>query len=388
MQTYTDAPPIYHRACALSVMGALLTRQSHRCVLHRGVEGTWPTLWMVLIGDSGRSRKSTAIGMAEAVLKRVDGDLRGADDMSPEGLLNQLRTKQSNNGDPSTLLIFSEFINLLLQFRRSYSQVLRSMLLKLYDVDPCLKRQLKKEVFEVNYGRVSILGGIPAEILATYGTAEDWVGGFFNRCIFIPGVKEREQRDLPQVSPAIYDNLAKGLTDAMLIWQQTQEQNEFPMFKLSEAAMKVGRELKDCDKEPHLDSMLSRSMVHFSKVAAIEQVDEDPTALVVGKAAAERAFEFIAYWQKHLPHLLETCFTHSREDFEADKLPKKIIRYLERAGGSATDEQVLSNCSMNSRAFDEAVTTLIRCGRLRVVETETGGRELHLLTPSPPSQRA
>src|SRR5262245_5933702 len=103
MAKWTDAPEIFHHACALAMMGALLSRQSHKCLVDGGVSGHWLNLWVLLIGDSGKDRKSTAIGFAQQILKRIDPSLIGPDDMSAEGLLAFLKTRDDTDMNASAI---------------------------------------------------------------------------------------------------------------------------------------------------------------------------------------------------------------------------------------------------------------------------------------------
>lgn len=366
MAKYTDAPPIFHRANALALMGSLLSRQQYRCVLHRGVAGLWTNLWVILVGDSGSDRKSFCIGAMEQVLDIVDSSLKGPDDMSPEGLAQHLFDKQQASNDPdntSSLIIQTEFVNLLMQFSRQYSQALRPMLLKFYDVDR-YQRQLRKSTFEIRRGRVSLVGGIPFEGLARNGSQEDWENGFFNRCMFVHGKKERHQAKQPQVPTIIYGNLATGLTACMARWKKANEKRDFKFFPFSEAADKVSLAVdehlqKKSNSNYSHATMLSRSMTHFSKVAAIEQIDEDPTAKEVGKKAAERALEFIQKWQEGVPQLVDFCNTRSRVDFEGDKLAKTILRYLSKRGEQgAFQRELLYACGLNTAQVTGALTSL------------------------------
>ena len=359
MAEFTDAPEIYHEAVALSVFGELLTRESHRCVLAEGVPRRWTNLWIILLGPSGSARKSTCIDMGRAIINRIDAESLGPDEMSPEGLIEHMTRRDLQGYGASAMFVQSEFSALLLQLRRQYAQSLRGVLLQFYDVPPRYNRTIRKKVYDFANPRASMLGGIAIELLADYGKAEDWLGGLFNRCMFILGRRTRMFGDDPNVPDKVLDDLAVKLGYALERWREHISALEFPPIPLGEAAKKVKRTLPLPPEDPYLYTALARISSHFSKIATIEQIDEDPESIEVGKAAAERALKFVLQWRETVPEILETCFARGREDFEGDRLQKRILRYLKDCkGGRSSVEGILRSCAMKVRDVMEALHDL------------------------------
>lgn len=373
MEQYTDAPPIYHKACAYAGMGSLLTRTTHRCVLTVGIPNYWTNLYVVLLGESASDRKSTSISMIQEVINRVEPELVGPDDMSPEGLLAHLDARKYSTGGPSTILFQSEFLNLLTQMRRTYSQTLKPNLLAFHDVPPLFKRKLKSGVISIPQPRASMLGGITPEFLARYAAADDWTSGFFNRCLFVQGKKTHEQEDSPLVSPTIFDSHAGSLKSTMEAWKKSNEkrsttievdgkkEEQWELFGISSEALAVGRKISTGADNPNLQGMLKRSRTHWTKIAAIEQVDEDPEAVEIGKAAAERALEFVLQWSCNVGVLVEDCFARGREEFEGDRYAKSIRRLLSRSPDRKfTASEILRACGLDLYRFTNAIDVLSR----------------------------
>jgi len=380
MEANTDAPPVYHQACAYALFGSLLTRESHRCRLAEGIPPHWTNLWVILVGDSGKERKSTAMDMSLEILRRIDPHFLGPNDMSPEGLIEHLRRQPPESG-PTVLLHQREFLNLLLQFRRPYSQPLKALLLELFDVPFTYRRVLRKSTVDLLYPRATLVGGITYEFLARYGATEDWLGGFFNRCLFVYGKKKRHQRHAPRMQPETFDGLALGLGRALEAWKLAQEERrdvikdkdgnerrgEFPSFGMGKAANVVAEQIPDGSDDPLLHGLINRAHVHFEKVAAIEQIDEDPTASEIGKGAAERAAKFIQLWINDAPRIVAQCFARGREDFDGDRLAKTIHRHLVSVGGRSEFHTILITCGMNSKKTREALDSLIDSRAVRIV---------------------
>jgi hypothetical protein len=378
MSQHTDAPEIYHRACAYTVMGSLLMRDTHRCVLAEGVPSAWTNLYVVLVGDSGKDRKSTCIAMAQELLDRIEPDLKCADDMSPEGLLKYLAQRGGSESGATTLMFQTEFVGLLQQFQRSYSQLLRAYMLSLYDSPPIFKRTLKSACSVITRPRLALLGGITREFLASFGRSDDWAGGFFNRCLFVQGTKTREQLNMPVVLDSTYDELAHGLSKCLETWRLALEAREFAKFHAAVETETIGDAIAKASDNPEAQGMLSRSRTHWQKIAALEQIDEDPTAKTVGKAAAERAAVFIRQWQASMPGIVRTCSSKSRADFDGDKLGHSILRFLEESGTRVAYCAIVRRCCWDTQRVQNALQSLLAGGLVRSVNVaEADGSESH-----------
>lgn len=367
---------IYHPACGMTIMGALLTRKPYRCILAQGVPRYWTNLWTVLVGDSG-SGKSTAIRMAEQVLTRVDETITAPNDGSQEGFLKHLQTRASNLDDPSTIFVQSEFTNMLLQFKKNYAQSLKTTLLDFFDTPPSYKRALIRGTVELKEPRVSLMGGVSTELLAKYSEEEDWLGGFFNRCLVL--TRDGQLSGEPPIIPeATYDKLAARLRAVLRAWRNDQirrtkkTKGQRPLFGMVKNASKYV-ELPEV-KEENAKIIFARARTHFAKIAALQQIDEDPEGGEIGPRALQRASAFITQWAAELPPIVDACFTRGREQFEGDKLAKRILRYVrksvERSGEDGVKmTTILRNCSLHAREVDNALRSLQQAGLVGLSDT-------------------
>ena len=82
----TECPPIYHRWCAISGIGALLGRNTH---IQHGHFNVNPNIYTMLIGNPG-TRKSTAIKMVRKLLVEAGYDTIAADKTTKEKFLLDL----------------------------------------------------------------------------------------------------------------------------------------------------------------------------------------------------------------------------------------------------------------------------------------------------------
>lgn len=389
MAKHTDAPEVFHPACAYSVFGALLTRYKYRCVLQGGVPPRWTNLWMLLVGDSGDSRKTTAISMAHEVMRRVDDSIDAPTDGSPEGLLAWLSKRhQQEENNACGILVAGEFALLLTQYERTYSIAMKPLLMDLYDVPAVKKRALSKSEVVIPQPRVSMLGGVAIELLPTMSTAEDWLGGFFSRCMLIHGVRTRHEKRGGTPTDDEYVKLADQLHHTLRRWRNSQIKwkgkngGSRILFDYDDAALKVLDKLPKPPDEPNLKMSLARASIHLHKLAAIEQIDENPEAKCIGKAATQRALDFLMEaWWKHVQEVIDECFARGRGDFEGDRLAKRIHRYILRHGGECSWAEVMRGCALKTDEVRKALQSLEDADMVEIGEGQGGDVKIQALRP-------
>lgn len=103
----SDAPFEYHEALAFILLACATPKV--RAELSIYPEGLGTNLYVVLIGDSTRSRKSTSTALALHVLQRALSDALLPDSASPESLVEQLAERSGR----STVFVADEFAGLL-----------------------------------------------------------------------------------------------------------------------------------------------------------------------------------------------------------------------------------------------------------------------------------
>lgn len=377
MALYTDAPEVFHRAAAYGVFGALMTRWRYRCRLQGGSPARWSNLWMLLVGDSGEGRKSTAVRMAEDVLMGVDPTLLAPHDGSPEGFLQDLMKKeQQMAGNAATIIIQPEFTTLLANFKKSYALSLKPLLMDFYDVPNIFKKALSKSSFLIPSPRVSMLGAIATELLPVYSEQEDWLGGFFSRTMIIKGERSRTCPRAKTPPNEVIAKHANALRGVMKRWRNSQVSTKpaRPLLDYDEAGAKAAALLPPLPEEENLRGSLTRGSVHLMKCAAIEQIDADPEAHAIGRAAVERAMELVLHWWNTVPDVIDQCYARGRGEFEGDRLAKRIYRYVlkqqERTNKDVPWIEVMRSCAIHTDHMSRAVDSLVQAGMLQRPRTD------------------
>ena len=194
----TDAPQPYHLFAGLVVLSALL---GNRVSIPFGPQALMPNLYVVLIGRSTFSRKTTSITIAQGILRRFEGTHVLPSEFSPELFLEKLGRA------PAGLLIYPEFSRALAAFRRDYMAGMVERLTELYDCPPQYSRELRGgNKIEIERPVVSILAGSTLEWLQRQMGEDDVRGGFFPRFLFVPEAPKDRSLALPPPPDLVAEN--------------------------------------------------------------------------------------------------------------------------------------------------------------------------------------
>lgn len=374
MQKYTDAPTIFHRATATGILGALLTTHRNRCHLYGGVEFHWTNLWVVLVGDTGRSRKTTCVTMGLNVLNRTEdgADLRAPDDGSPEGFAKDLLQREGlQNGNAANVMMAGEMHSFLQTLMKEYMRNAKAMLMEWFDVPSQYRRVLSKEEFTIPYPRISIVGAIALELLPASTSSEDWLGGLMNRCLLIHGEPGPLKREPITPNKDAFEKLAKQADATLKVWRQTRINAQKRMkkdaflFTYDKAALKLKQTFEDSTTsllDGQKQHLLSRSDLIFKKLCAIEQVSMDPTSEVITKKAVEAASVLWQHWRTSAPGLMEVAFARSNADLEGDRLARRMLRTLKGAPDGLSERALMEVTILDVRKFTEAFAALEMAG--------------------------
>lgn len=372
MAKYTDAPDVFHAATASTLLAAALTRADYRCLLAGGTPARWMNLWTFLVGDSGESRKSTAVNMGVEVLMRAMPEMRAPDDGSPEGFGKDFVDKErTQKGDASAILVQDEMGLFLMNMQKDYMKSMKGMLMAFYDVPPIYKKQLSREQFTVRKPRLSMLGGVALELLPNLTSSEDWLGGFMGRALIIFAGRTRTQERAATVPEVTYRGLSNQLLSTVREWQRTRKRQQklLPkdgdqktfLFDYDDEALKAARVLRKSLKETLDDGvkiLRARGDVHLMKLAAAEQIAMDPSSPVITKKAVDNAFPLYKHWWDHAPEVMEMAFARSNADTEGDRLARRLLRAVRNRPHGIPELELMRGIVLDWDLFQNALNSL------------------------------
>jgi hypothetical protein len=147
-------------------------------------------LYIVLVGATGRSYKSSVLKYTKQLVEATNPQLLAADESSAEALVRDLADF------PSRLWIKDELSGLLSSLRgRDYMGPIREILLSLFDHSGVYRRHLMKATYEASDPCLSFLAGIQPEIMGEeLFSGRNVTSGLINRLILVHSKGEEERR--------------------------------------------------------------------------------------------------------------------------------------------------------------------------------------------------
>lgn len=197
MSPTTEAPDGFHLGVALTVIGAMIGRSVYASFGKR----LHANLFTLLVGDSGQSRKDTAISCGITLLRTtlttetsmvtsgakaskvtVGSGVKVATDISSgEGLISTLKDT------PNVLMYLSEFARLMGNANRQGTKTIAPVLMEAFDTPDSLSNLSKLSPVDAKEPYLSILAATQPRVLDGLLSEGDIHSGFINRWLIIPG---------------------------------------------------------------------------------------------------------------------------------------------------------------------------------------------------------
>ena len=178
--TQTDAPPAFH---VLTGLAGIATVIPPHVETRLGIGKQKPNLFGMIVGESGRARKSWSMNLIQRLLEKAAPDRIGLRVGSYESAIAELSQK------PYCTIFEPEFSRFLSQSNGNsggYLQALKLGLTDLYDATP-ISRATMKVRHEIKDYRLSLIGAISDSYLSEYTEPADFTGGFLSRWLFVTG---------------------------------------------------------------------------------------------------------------------------------------------------------------------------------------------------------
>ena len=184
----TDCNSAYHLGCALGILTQTVPSDLH--ILHGSK--LHAMMYILCVGPSTNSRKSTAVRIAAELLEEALPDRLMSAPGSYQRLIDQLCLT------PQRLLTYEEFATFLSTTERGYLMPMKAQLTAIYDGSP-VSRELVDTGAKKRPGptscknpRLSLLAACAPNFLSRYAEAVDWTDGFFARFLTIYATRARE----------------------------------------------------------------------------------------------------------------------------------------------------------------------------------------------------
>ena len=367
---HTEADPAAILTQLLVCCGALIGRDAHF-----QVEATrhHPNEFVVLIGDSAKSRKGSSFDHVARLLAQADPAFTSrltTGLSSGEGLIWAVRDPHGPDAgavDKRLLVIEPEFASVLKSTGRELS-TLSPTLRSAWDGRP-LALLTRTAPARATSAHIAIIGHITQTELRRHATTVEIANGFLNRFIF---AAVRRVRLLPEggdPDPLNGTGLARYLTsmlkhahtagkvtltpDARELWWHTYPQLTQPVDGL-------------------LGQLTARAEAHVIRLALLYTLLDGQKTI-----QPEHLHPALALW-----NYAERSAAWALGQTTGDPLAEQIHAALDRSPDGLTRTQIRDLCQRTLPAdrVDQALTALVAAGRASQQRTLTGGRPAELWT--------
>lgn len=426
----TDAYPEYHFGTALSMLSLGTQRKA---LANITPTPKYVNIWVLLLGKSTVSRKSTAIGhLGKQVLEYADmEDLLHPEEFSKE----QLFTILSN--DSKRAYWNDEFGDFLAAMRKQYQLGMSGFLCRMYDSPSHHKKELRNDEFEISDAFLPILTATQPETFAKHSQEEDIDSGLYPRFLYVYPTRFKERKPIEEPDEDAVENLMRlgsWLKDVNQYFESRSGDVKFGFseeaFELHEEwASRVEQHIQENDSASGLAAFFGRMQIYAFKLAVLFAVgskqfrkfyieddeieDQDShnshdshtshvshnsqdgdinsvkgvnpvnfvncanRAPTDNPQVTKESMKFALYYIDKL--FLPTSLRIQRliEGFTDENQIEQVFEKLMEQGGKTTRSKLLRYTHMEADRFETCINTLVQADRLKKeVETkEKNGRE-------------
>lgn len=369
----TDAPPLYHIIDALGIASIAIAPY-----LDLVFEGQVHALHMFLliIGCSSRSRKTSSIKRAAKVAAPVFAELNTGTDRlywlamsSPEGVQEEL-VKDANR-----LLLLSEWTDLhRLASSAGYWKQSTEMFNSIYDATDSHRAKAKSSAV-ITRPRVSILGASTKELVEAAALKLDWLSGKLARYLIGCGIRPDDREMEAEVDePETVDQLRKQLGRLFSTVMYTRSKE----IALSPEAWDHIRTWQrddwwkqlEASAGSHLHPSFARAQEHVFRIAAIYEATATTAIdkIIVGVDCARAATALVNWCYKDMVEAL-AC----RDDERNTML--RVVNTLKAAGTDGLSRSTLLRLTrIPAKSVTEIIDTLTQSYEVEVTVRNTSGR--------------
>ncbi len=313
----TEAPDEYHFYFLLTVLGLIIGKRAHVFYGRR----VYPNFYFVLIGPSGKARKTTAMRFAKELLKALKPNVKIITGVpSGESLVRTL------HGSGFISLVYQEEFATILKKANQEANNTIPRLTEIYDVPDEIENPTKVEPALAKDFLLSFVAGSTREWLTDTLNIRDIHGGFANRFGFVVG-KLKKPIPLPvPYDQRLWNNLVQKIH---VLDMSLRDKKDFCLNLTDEAKQLWVTYYKHCYERKwssHEMSLLAERLTEkVYKIALVYAVINGCTAIEAGH------LDMAIKVGKHLEGCIVYLFSNVGQK-EAIQEEQKILTIIKKAG--------------------------------------------------------
>jgi len=328
-----EAPTPFHFGVALGLLGASLRR---RTWVDQGYYKVWPAMQLLLVGPSGKVKKSTSASFGIAAVMAMENPLFNVlpDEGSGEALKTELAQLTKKSGEASGLLYVSELATFL--GKQEYNVNLVQTLTDLFDSRASKRRRTQARGNErMENIALSFIGCSNEDWLGDALPHSAFGGGFFGRMLvfYQPDTDRHFARPKPP-SEADRDRLIDGLARVRFVSGEAILSPDADK-RFDDIYRRVKRDWPDDER---LVPFWERYGDHVLRVGMLIAVSRDPEqreGVTVELPDIEAADAVVQWIIKYLPGVYESVGTTQYGRDHA-----RIYQYILRSGGQMEETRL------------------------------------------------
>lgn len=351
-ESFTDAPPQFHRFVGYWALSTLLGRKVY---MHLGDDWLFPNLWLVILAPSSFYRKSTALSIGSRMVNAVTPGLMLPSEWTQECLIT-LMSQQSHGA-----MVCYEFKSLLALLQKDYNFGAQSLLTELYDNPPEYSRKkgtTDVKEFKIERPYLTILGASTLEWLINSVQSGDIAGGFLARFLFVSAdQKDKILAIQPKADQAEKERVKNALGTAI---QVEGEMTYSPEARQYYEAW-YHRFVKEADRAPEgVRAFFPRLTAYAHKLAMLEAILNGHHPEIT-KDDCRRACLMADNFAAEIRKLGTESLGKSK--FDAYRL--KVQRAINRHPG-IEHSRLLRNTGLPAKTFKDVIETLKQTREIEV----------------------
>lgn len=350
-----ESPEYFHLWCGASTIAAALGR---RVSIDRAYYNLYPNMYIVLVGESAVSRKSTALRMERDILQSAVPDIPiVATKSTPEALIEFLSTRTEEHGSAEAYIMPSE----LVVFLGEKDTTRLELLTDLYDCPDTFKYHTRSRGEEICQDVcVNILGATTPDWLVQALPSTAIGGGFTSRIVFVFQEATTKRVAFPYISDTERKLKTHLIEDLKIIsklsgrFDFTEEAKEWYETWYTEVfdPQRADVSLMGYYARKH-DTLLKLSMV---------RTVSHSNTLLIGEGDLESSLKMLNANEKNLPRVMDSVRTT-----EVGKNIRKVISKIHQEGDMISHSDLLRSLSycLDADGLEAIIAHLKKAGQVK-----------------------
>ena len=379
----TDSPELYHKVASYWIASTLLGRYAS---VQTSYTTIIPNVWAIIIGPSRVTRKTTAMYMAERIIREINKDMIFPASFSPEAIYEELSSVKDGE---ARAWVKDEIGGFFKALDKNYMRGTRELLSSLYS-GRGETRVLRKERFVIpDRIYMTVIATMPTPP-HNYFSDEDFTSGFANRFLLVQRL-ERDGRTIPIMGADSnasliareelieqYKALIAKYRDKTLIINFDYESTNI----LTEFEKRVDEEIIQLEKEnPNslFKSYISEMPTYLIKLAVLRKIS-DPAQEVLDNRITVVNKEHVSTALKDLQEFIESAKevikdveegVHSEPAVSEEKSLTRLYNIIEQGEENGrTKTEIMLKMQLGSKRVNELLVTLVEQGKIVMIRCD------------------